>query len=192
MTIQTITPLHLGKLISLILVWSFTNVLAAAEFSPGLSVGSKAPELKVLDQQGQARKLSELTGSKGLLVVFNRSAEWCPYCQSQLIKLERRRKSFAAMGINLVSVTRDKQAAIAKFAKARRINFPLLADNNMQLIKAFGVLNQEYPPEHSAYGVPHPGMFYVDKTGYVRAKYFSKGYVSGPDIEKIMNDIKTK
>ena len=42
----------------------------------GPSVGSKVPMLSALDQDGNQQNLQSLSGSKGLLFIFNRSVDW--------------------------------------------------------------------------------------------------------------------
>jgi peroxiredoxin len=39
-------------------------------------VGAKAPDFEAVDQNGQSRTLRSLTGRKGLMLVFYRSADW--------------------------------------------------------------------------------------------------------------------
>lgn len=42
----------------------------------GPQVGERVPDFTLLDERGQARTLQSLTGPKGLVLVFNRSADW--------------------------------------------------------------------------------------------------------------------
>jgi hypothetical protein len=42
----------------------------------GPQVGSRVPDFTLLDQKGQSRTLLSLMGPKGLMLVFNRSADW--------------------------------------------------------------------------------------------------------------------
>ena len=42
----------------------------------GPSVGTTAPLLSAIDQDGKQQDLSSLTGTNGLLFVFNRSVDW--------------------------------------------------------------------------------------------------------------------
>jgi len=42
----------------------------------GLKVGVRIPDFALADQNGNQRKFSDLTGPSGLLLVFNRSADW--------------------------------------------------------------------------------------------------------------------
>ena len=42
----------------------------------GPQVGSRVPDFTLVDQHGRARTLTSLMGSKGLMLVFFRSADW--------------------------------------------------------------------------------------------------------------------
>lgn len=42
----------------------------------GPQVGEKVPDFSLPDQHGQTRTLPSLMGPKGLVLVFNRSADW--------------------------------------------------------------------------------------------------------------------
>jgi peroxiredoxin len=45
-------------------------------FKTGPEIGDKVPAFTLSDQEGRTRKLDDLTGSNGLLLVFSRSAGW--------------------------------------------------------------------------------------------------------------------
>jgi len=54
----------------------------------GPAIGTKAPDIGArLDQTGKPRQLSDLMGRNGLVLMFFRSAEWCPFCQAQLVDI---------------------------------------------------------------------------------------------------------
>lgn len=42
----------------------------------GPEVGSQAPVMAAKDQSGKVRTLDDLTGSQGVLIFYNRSADW--------------------------------------------------------------------------------------------------------------------
>jgi cytochrome oxidase Cu insertion factor (SCO1/SenC/PrrC family) len=42
----------------------------------GPQIGDRVPDFTLTDQRGQARTLASLMGPKGLMLVFNRSADW--------------------------------------------------------------------------------------------------------------------
>jgi hypothetical protein len=49
---------------------------AAASVPSGPAIGSVIPAFEAIDLNGHPRTLSTLTGPKGLLLVFFRSADW--------------------------------------------------------------------------------------------------------------------
>lgn len=51
------------------------------------AVGDKAPAVAGTDINGNARTLKQLAGRKGSVLMFFRSASWCPYCKAQLIAM---------------------------------------------------------------------------------------------------------
>ena len=63
---------------------SFSVGASAEDLGP--SVGVKAPDIGTrLDQAGKPCTLTDVMGKNGLVLMFFRSADWCPYCQAQLI-----------------------------------------------------------------------------------------------------------
>jgi|RhiMethySRZTD1v2_1073278.scaffolds.fasta_scaffold368543_2 hypothetical protein len=42
----------------------------------GLAVGERVPTLNLVDQTGRIRNVADLTGPKGLVILFVRSADW--------------------------------------------------------------------------------------------------------------------
>jgi hypothetical protein len=71
------------------------------------------------------------------------------------------------------------------FAARRGIAFPLLSDKDSQVIRAFGILNENAPRDSFVYGVPNPGTYVLDAAGAVTAKYFEDDYterVTASDI----------
>lgn len=66
------------SLIAFTLVISSQLTYADSEYADawGPSIGSTAPMLSALDQDGNQQNLASLSGSQGLLFVFNRSVDW--------------------------------------------------------------------------------------------------------------------
>jgi peroxiredoxin len=75
------------------------------------------PEFTLLDQKGQSRTLASLMGPKGLMLVFYRSADWCPYCKTQLAELQTRTADLAKSGIGLAAVSYDAVPILADFSR---------------------------------------------------------------------------
>src|SRR5689334_5784262 len=85
-------------LLALALVWP-ASALAAWDVGP--PVGSKVPALHVTDLKGAPVKLADLSGKSGVVLVFFRSAKWCPYCQAQLMGLKEAPGPLAERGYKL-------------------------------------------------------------------------------------------
>jgi len=49
---------------------------APAPFDPGPRVGEPVPKFEARDQDGRLRTFETLTGPKGLVLLFFRSADW--------------------------------------------------------------------------------------------------------------------
>ena len=62
-----------------------SGILLAREYGP--APGEKLPAFSLPDQDGKVRSLQSLLGPKGALVLFYRSADWCPFCKAQLLEL---------------------------------------------------------------------------------------------------------
>src|SRR5579863_5017547 len=69
--------------------------------------------------------LSNLSGPNGLLLVFHRSADWRPYCRSELVELEQSRATLERNGLSITAVSYDSRQTLQAFAKEHDIEFPL-------------------------------------------------------------------
>jgi peroxiredoxin len=77
-------------------------------------------------------------------------------------------KEIVSADIQVVAVSYDSVAVLEKFAGSQNIKFPLLSDEKSEVIKAFGVLNEDAGGRSK--GIPHPGTFVIDSKGIVQAK----------------------
>lgn len=158
-------------MIRIILIVSFViGTLQAADLGP--PVGSKVPAFAAPDQHGTVQGLDSIKGPKGAMLVFYRSADWCPYCKGQLVELENSREHLRKQGLGIAAISYDSVAILDNFAKRKSIQFPLLADPESKVIRAFGILNDTIPRNSMAFGIPHPMTIIVDATGKVLSKHF--------------------
>jgi peroxiredoxin len=140
----------------------------------GLRAGQKAPDFSARDQFGETQTLETLRGRKGTVLLFYRSADWCPYCKGQLIQLHAAKERFEKQGIKLAGISYDSVEILKSFCDRRKIEFPLLSDPDSQIIKKYEVLNTEAVGEFA--GMARPGYFYVDPQGVIREKFFEAKY----------------
>ena len=89
-------------------------------------------------------------------------------------------------------MTYDGVPEIARFAKRRKIKYPVLADPGSQVIRAFGLLNTDYPPGSYAHGVAHPIVIVFDERGTVTHRFSRAGYVRRPNIDAVLTELRKK
>jgi peroxiredoxin len=154
------------------------NTIHGATFqaltSFGLDVGQKAPAFSARDQFGHEQTLETLKGKKGTVLLFYRSADWCPYCKGQLIQLQSAKARFEKQGLKLAGVSYDSEAILKFFSDRRKIEFPLLSDPDSKIIRAYDVLNSEAVGQNK--GMSRPGYFFIDPNGMIRDKFFEAKY----------------
>ena len=92
------------------------------------------------------------------------------------MELQGRYADITKQGLGLVAISYDSGETLKKFADARAIAFPLIADPGSTIIKRFGLLNDQMTPGTRFYGVPHPGTLLVDRNGVVTARFFEAAY----------------
>jgi len=90
------------------------------------------------------------------------------------VQLQNAKQRFEAQGLKLAAISYDSPAILKDFARRHKIEFPLLADPNSEIIRAFNVLNAE--AKGMTKGMAYPGFLYVDASGLVREKYFTPKY----------------
>ena len=152
----------------------------------GPQVGERIADFRLPDQNGTVRTRDALMGPNGLMLVFSRSADWCPYCKTQLVELQSRLPELKKKGIGLAAMTYDSPAILADFSRRRHITFPLLSDAGSATIKAYGLLNTTVDTASTNYGIPFPGTFLVNRQGVVTARFFEEAYQERNTVASIL------
>ena len=83
---------------------------------------------------------------------------------------------FADAGIGVVVLTYDSPELQQAFIDRFDITFALLSDIDAASVVSLGLLNEEYAPGDSQYGIPHPGVLVLDVEQTVVGKMFLEGY----------------
>jgi peroxiredoxin len=167
------------------MIWPVSPAWADAPFGP--KVGTRAPPVdRLADQTGRKRRLLDMAGDKGLVLMFFRSAAWCPYCQAQLIAMNEGLGEIEQRGYRLVGISYDKPSVNAEFTARRHIGFALLSDPGSKTIDGWGLRDSEYPPGNLAYGVPRPIIFVLDRSGRIRASLAEETYRKRPPVSEVL------
>ena len=81
---------------------------------------------------------AKLEANKKLLVIFFRGA-WCVHCKKQLQDFEQHRLEFEQANIQLLGVAPDTKFKLSLLKNFLKLGFPILADENFNLIDAFNL-----------------------------------------------------
>ena len=155
-------------------------------FDKGPSVGEQIPAINALGNNEVITSLNQYLGNRGMVLVINRSLEWCPYCMRQTIELQKLKKSFDVQGISIVMMTYDTPELQKTFIDRHGIEYPVLSDIDAESFKNLGVLREEYGPDHKHYGLPYPGMLVISPDGVIKGKLFIEAYSSRVDSKEVL------
>jgi len=155
-----------------------------------MNVNEKIPhELNLKDQKGEIQSFETLSGEQGMALFFIRSVNWCPYCQAQLVDLNKRAKEFEQRGYNVVALSYDPVGSLDRFTQQRSINFTLLSDTKSEAIKAFGLLNTDIREGSPHYGIPNPAIVIIGQDKMVQTIHQEDGYKKRPDLDEILRTL---
>lgn len=103
-----------------------------------LKPGAEAPVIEVVDQDGKPFSLAE-TYRKGMTLVYFYPKADTPGCTKQACNIRDKWEELQKAGIQVVGVSIDKPADQQAFQEKHKLPFPLIADAEGRLVKAFGV-----------------------------------------------------
>lgn len=103
-----------------------------------LKVGDQAPEIDAQTSDGSRFVLSQQEGL--CTVVYFYPKAFTPICTMETAFFRENYNEIALAGANIVGVSTDPADTQCKFARASHLNFPLIADVDKRITKAYGVL----------------------------------------------------
>jgi len=176
-------------------IWMFgPALLPPKNVDVGVALNTKAPVgMPLRDSDGKPASLAQKMGPKGMVLILVRSADWCPFCKTQLIRTNDIREDIAHKGYALASLSYDKPETLASFAQSKGLGYIMLSDEGSKMIDALGLRDPQYEPDSFAYGVPRASILILSNDGTVQAKYVSADFRSRPsndDILAMLDDVK--
>ncbi len=105
--------------------------------STRLRAGDMAPYFEANDQNGNTVTLSSLLGKTIILYFYPKDDT--PGCTAEACSLRDEYQHLGDKNYAVVGVSADNEASHAKFANKYSLPFPLLADTDMKIIKAYDV-----------------------------------------------------
>jgi len=153
---------------------SFTVLQSCGGNAENLSVGNLAPDFTLQDSDGNSYSLSIYKEKNPVIIYFYPKAG-TPGCTKQACGIRDSFSKFKENDIVVLGISVDSKESIKEFIKDNNLNFPLLSDENKEVSKAYGVLNN--------IGVDSRITFIVDKQGNIA------NILRDVDVETHANDV---
>ncbi|MEC3956978.1 thioredoxin-dependent thiol peroxidase [Nocardia sp. CDC153] len=135
-----------------------------------LSPGDTAPAFTLPDADGKDVSLSDYRGRK--VIVYFYPAASTPGCTKQACDFRDNLAELEGAGIEVVGISPDKPAKLAKFRDAEKLTFPLLSDPDKEVLSAYGAFG-----EKTMYGKKVTGVirstFLVDENGKIEVAQYN-------------------
>ncbi|WP_339693456.1 peroxiredoxin family protein [uncultured Parasphingorhabdus sp.] len=160
-------------------------ISAAESIDAGLAVGDQTPLAAGLLAEGGETTLGNILEKGPALIVFTRSVEWCPYCQTQLKSINAIVDDLKDRGYNLYGLSYDSPDKQDRFSKNQMLRYQMLSDQPSTVIDGFGLRDPQYT-DGRAVGVPYASVFVIDKDGKIIAKSVSGDFKKRPSNEQIL------
>ena len=129
-----------------------------------LTVGQKAPDFTLNDQNGNPVSLSDFLGKK--VVVYFYPKDNTPGCTRQACAFAGAYEAFKQKDVVVIGISKDSVASHVKFAEKYSLPFILLSDPERVAIESFGAW-----AEKKLYGKVSMGVvrctFLIDEQGIV-------------------------
>jgi len=102
-----------------------------------LTIGSKAPDFSLSDQEGKLHSLKEASGKWVLLYFYPKDDT--PGCTTEACSIRDAWGDFKKLGAVVWGVSTDSVKSHGKFVEKYHLTFPLLADEEKKVVEAYGV-----------------------------------------------------
>jgi thioredoxin-dependent peroxiredoxin len=134
-----------------------------------LRPGDPAPEFTLPTDTGDRLALTDLKGRKVVLYAY--PAAMTPGCTTQACDFRDSLESLRAAGYEVVGISPDPPAKLAKFRDREAITFPLVSDADKSVLSAYGAFGEKQMYGKTVTGVIR-STFVIDENGTVeRALY---------------------
>ncbi len=176
-------------------------VKQAADASPGLDVGAKAPDATVLDVHGKRVQLADLYKEGPVVLTFYRGG-WCPVCNRALAAWQGRLEDVRRSGGTFIALAPEKPDEAARTIEKGHLAYTVLSDPKHEAAKAFRVhfvVDDATREKYLGYGMdvgranasgtwelPAPATFVIDCEGVIRYAFADWDYKKRADPDEVI------
>ena len=149
-----------------------------------VDVGSLAPDFTLTSHERQPVTLSQQRGRPVVLAFF--PAAFSSVCEKELCTFRDSLSRLNAANAQVYGISVDTFFTLKAFHDQQKLTFPLLSDFNKQVIRDYGVFNEDMI---GLKGIAKRAVFVLDKDGVVRHKEVLADARNEPDYEKVLQAV---
>jgi peroxiredoxin 2/4 len=158
-----------------------------------ICIGMNAPEFIAKSTQGEINFPVDYYNKWKIL--FSHPADFTPVCTSEIIALAEKQEEFKYLNVALIVISTDGLNSHIEWVKSMegisrigkpgvKINFPLVADVDLNVVKKYNMMHQDSTDRHSVRSV-----VIIDPDNKVRAFFVYPDYI-GRNIDELLRTIK--
>ena len=120
-----------------------------------LGVGDVAPDFELANASGGTTHLSEMLASGPVVLTFYRGS-WCPYCNTELRKLQAALPDVEAARARMIAVSPQTPDSSMTIVERQKLTFPVLSDPGNRVAREFGLVfavGDDVRETYGAYGI---------------------------------------
>ena len=151
-----------------------------------VDVGSTAPDFTLMNHERQPVTLSAERGHPVVLAFF--PAAFSSVCQKELCTFRDQLARFNHTRAKVYGISVDTFFALKAFHDAQGLTFPLLSDFNKQVVREYGVYNEDMIGLH---GIAKRAVFVIDGKGVIRHREVLQDARNEPDYQKVFTAVES-
>ena len=146
-----------------------------------LKAGDKAPEFSLPGTGGKTYNLADYRGRKLILAFY--PGDFTAVCTKQFCSYRDQSEKLDGLGADVLGISPQSVDSHERFVEEKRLNVPLLADEDKAVARAYGVL---------AGPMVRRAIFVIDEQGVIRHRKVTLAgltYESVDDLEQALASI---
>ncbi len=147
-----------------------------------VDVGSRAPDFTLTNQDREPVTLSAQRGRPVVLAFF--PAAFSSVCTKELCTFQDRLARLNQANARVFGISVDTFFTLKAFQVDQKLAFPLLSDFNKQVIREYGVFNEDMI---GLKGIAKRAVFVLDRDGVVRHREVLEDARNEPDYDKVFS-----
>ena len=145
------------------------------------------PEILGHDQDGNLITRESLKGRR--IILYTYPKDNTSGCTAEACSLQAHKNDLAEAGYEIIGVSMDKQALQKKFADAKGLEFPLIADTETTLLQALGCWGEKVVCGRKTVGILRT-TYLVNEEGIIERIFTPKEIKTKIHAEQILKAIK--